>query len=86
MSEQRIRLENETKVVGKILDVMKYCTFSGHMAQDVAIGQLYLQGLHTHMKAEVVRLAETEKTVQVVSDVPAIEVVKSTETVSSETK
>lgn len=65
------QLENEAKVIGKVLDVLKYCSFSGHMAQDVAIGQMYLQGLHKHMLLEVTKLeASLDKALTPVASAP----------------
>lgn len=47
--KEATQLENELAVIGKILDALKYGSFQGTHAQDVAIGQMYLQGLYNNL-------------------------------------
>jgi hypothetical protein len=75
-SKQLEQLENELKVIGKLLDCLKYCNFSGHMAQDVAIGQMYMQGLHKHLKDAIAAAHESVNKPVVTDDKPVVEVVK----------
>lgn len=74
------QLKNEASVISKLCDVLKYSSFTGHMAQDVAIGQMYLQGLYKHMLLEVEKLEATPtnpaNVVTVLDQKPQIEVVK----------
>jgi len=56
--EQRYKqLQNETNIVGKAHDLLMTGRFPGGAAQDLAVCQMYLQGLYTHLKAEVDKLA-----------------------------
>ena len=49
MTKEPTQLENELNVIGKICDCLKYGSFQGTHAQDVAIGQMYLQGLYNNL-------------------------------------
>ena len=56
------QLKNELKVIGYIQDALKYGQFQGTHAQNVAIGQMYLQGLCNQLDALV--KAEANKSVE----------------------
>jgi len=85
MVEKQAQLDNmkrELDVINKICSVLSYGQFSGALAQDVAISQMYLQGLAKHMKGEYEKLehsikaVEPTNTVTVVDQTPVVEVIK----------
>lgn len=69
-------LEREMEVIGKVHDLLKLGTFQGQYAQDLAISQMYMQGLHQRIKAEVDRLSPLELPEQPVYAVPSEPVVE----------
>lgn len=46
-------LKRECDVVGKTHDLLKLGIFKGHLAQDLAISQMYMAGLYKSLLAEV---------------------------------
>lgn len=44
------QIKNEMDVIGNIIDCLKYGSFNGSLCQSVAIGQMYLNGLHKNLK------------------------------------
>lgn len=59
------QLENELAVIGRIQDALKYGQFQGTHAQDVAIGQLYLQGLYKALEGQIKALKSEARPVAV---------------------
>lgn len=49
-------LKNELNVIGKIGDLLKLGVFQGTHAQDVAIAQMYIQGLYKNLQAHMSEL------------------------------
>lgn len=55
--EKYENMKREAEVIGKTHDLLKLCTFPGHLAQDLVMSQIYLQGLYKAIQVEVDKLA-----------------------------
>lgn len=74
-------LEREMEVIGKVHDLLKLGTFQGQYAQDLAISQMYMQGLHQRIKAEVDRISPLEMPAK--QEASKVEAVASSEAIQS---
>jgi hypothetical protein len=60
MNSEELKYQNlkrETEVIEKVWNLLMQGKFSGAAAQDLAISQMYIQGLHKHLKAECDKIA-----------------------------
>lgn len=62
--EKYSNLKRETEVIGHTHDLLKLGTFPGHLAEKVAISQMYLQGLYKQMSNELSKLAPAVEPIQ----------------------
>lgn len=89
--EKYTNLLRETEMVNKIFQLLLQGKFSGAAAQDLAVGQMYVQGLYKHLKAECDKMAplslpEDNKPIETSAEPVASPLVEASELVSTEAK